>query len=224
VEDVGVHDFDFHGRDVAGDGTWQPYTVLFRDLAQRGFGNSVPFSGEVDQLSWLIDPPDGQNLAFRLEVDQVALIADHEPQPFLWVSVDAAEGRPADVLTVDITGVNRGPKILADVYVGVLFPDGATLVLLTDQASLQAMVARVGGDPRTFQPIVRNVSIAERLSMSLKGFSFANLRALMAGSGGLPQGRYTFFAAVTQAGALDDGRIDQADIKALAVQSFTLNP
>jgi hypothetical protein len=38
----------------------------FDNLVQRGWGTPLPFTGEVDQLSWLVDPSDGANLSFEL--------------------------------------------------------------------------------------------------------------------------------------------------------------
>lgn len=74
VEDITIQDFDFHGANLVGDGTWRQYTILFDSLTQRGFGKTLPFTGQVDQLSWLVDPPDGQNLPFDLGVDKVILL------------------------------------------------------------------------------------------------------------------------------------------------------
>jgi len=76
IEDIHVEDFDFHGADSKSTEqgrAWREYTILFDRLAQRGFGEQRPFTGEVDQLSWVIDPPDGEYLPFELSIDRVTL-------------------------------------------------------------------------------------------------------------------------------------------------------
>ena len=63
-----------HG--IAGiHGPWHCGSVTYGldQLARRGFGFWKPFSGEVQQIGWLIDPPDGANQSFELEIDRVML-------------------------------------------------------------------------------------------------------------------------------------------------------
>lgn len=74
VEDVEVTDFDFHGMELSPSQVVRQYTVLVEDLAQRGFGTEKSFGGRILNLSWLIDPPDGQDLPFSLQVSNVTVI------------------------------------------------------------------------------------------------------------------------------------------------------
>ncbi len=124
-------------------------------------------------------------------------------------------GQTAEVVVVPPTsGSDTGP---VDVYLGALLPAAAgaaagcpagdAVVFLADGfAGLR--LACASGPPSTFAPLARNVAAADVAT----GFTFV-------WTPDFPPGVYTFFVALTRAGALADGAIDPGDVLGLAAGS-----
>jgi hypothetical protein len=76
VEDVDVHDDDYHGMNLPASPAWTKYDIAFKDLTQRGFGVSEPFDGQVLNISWLVppnvQPANAQPANFDMVIDSVA--------------------------------------------------------------------------------------------------------------------------------------------------------
>lgn len=104
-----------------------------------------------------------------------------------------------------------------DFYAGALLPDGVTLVFVANLSPLTLAVGNLS-DPRTFQPLLANVSVPEGFEQvfdSVVSHTF---------SGGEPQGGYIAFDALTRPGAFSDGSNDPGDILAIDLQPFSLGP
>ncbi len=55
-----------------------------------------------------------------------------------------------------------GPTVTANAYLGVLLPDGVTVLFVTSLAPLDGVVTRLDADPRTFAPLARMRRIPAR--------------------------------------------------------------
>jgi len=128
VEDVNVVDFDYHGVSFPGNASWNRYEVRFANLTQRGFGSAREFTGVIHQLSWVIDPPDGSNLAVDLEVDRVVLLPSSWDKPQVILSLPDETYHPGDSLPLGVSLLpspsTQGNRF--DLYLGLRFPDGKT--------------------------------------------------------------------------------------------------
>lgn len=78
VEDIEVHDNDFHGANLPAAPQWTKFDIPFSALSQRGFGTPVPFTGNALQLSWVVPsavaPANAASTSFDMAIDGVALI------------------------------------------------------------------------------------------------------------------------------------------------------
>lgn len=107
--------------------------------------------------------------------------------------------KAGDPLTVTVTGVNTSASEPLDLYGGVLFPDGDSLLFFTPSGP---RVARLSGSASTFAAL-GGVPPGASLSVAF-------------GAGPLPPdlvpGVYTVFAGLVVPGALADGSLDPADL------------
>jgi uncharacterized repeat protein (TIGR01451 family) len=74
---------------------------------------------------------------------------------------------PGDTLRVGLQARNTGQDFSANVYVGILLPDGVTAVFITSFAPLSTSVARLDADPRTFPTLYANTLIPQNLNAAL---------------------------------------------------------
>lgn len=124
---------------------------------------------------------------------------------------------PGDHFMMRLGAWNPEGSAPVDFYAGALLPDGVTLVFVTSLSPLTLAVGNLS-DPRTFQPLLANVSVPE-------GFEqvFDNVVSHTF-SGGEPQGGYIAFDTLTRPGAFSDGSNDSGDILAIDLQPFSLGP
>jgi len=135
--------------------------------------------------------------------------------PFIELSLNRVTFVPAQTLQVNISVANLGPAFDADFYVGVMLPDGETLVFATRLSPFASVVSGLAADTRTFQPLLTNVHISEGfIGEIVSDFQYTF-------SGVEPPGQYLVFAALVKRGAFLDGRMDPGDILVLAGKPFT---
>ncbi|HMH53886.1 MAG TPA: hypothetical protein VK548_26880 [Candidatus Acidoferrum sp.] len=132
----------------------------------------------------------------------------------LTITANQTVFHPGENVEVTVGLDNAGPGFFSDVYVGAQLPDGST-VLLTSLSPLAGAVVSLSGDPRSFPRLLTGFPVLEGSDLTiLASLSFPF-------SGPLSRGDYGFFAALTGANALQDGRIDPGDLIAVAVQTLT---
>jgi hypothetical protein len=140
------------------------------------------------------------------------------PTPALTLSVNQPVLRSGDTLHVGLTAQNPTPAFAADVYFGILLPDGVTACFISSLSPLMGQCLPISGSPATFPRLAANVQIPQGLDVTLSDlmvFTFA---------GGEPPGAYSVFAALTPAGAFADGSAAPGDIITINVQAFNFLP
>jgi hypothetical protein len=115
---------------------------------------------------------------------------------------------------VELDAQNPDPAFTADVYLGVVLPDGVTVFFITRRSPLLGVVSRLDADARTFPPLFTNVRLPQGLDVTLTDFW------VYAFTGRETAGTYAAFAFLTLPGAFTDGRIDPDDILELAIRPF----
>jgi hypothetical protein len=114
---------------------------------------------------------------------------------------------------VSITLGFAGPglPLLADLYVGVLLPDGQTIVFLTDTGGT---AVGLRSDLASFQAIAAGASLATPADVTMPSFSYQ-------WTGTESRGTYNVFLAAVRAGALVGGVVTGDEILGLAVAPFS---
>ncbi len=138
-------------------------------------------------------------------------------KPLLFLSLNETTLGPAGTLVARVGGRNVEPAYSADVYLGAVASDGATLIFLT---SLSPPTFATGhlSDPSGFRPLVRDFLIPEGFEVALDNFFAYTF------SGQEAPGAYVAFAALTKPGAFADGSNDPGDVLAIDLRSFTFSP
>jgi hypothetical protein len=129
--------------------------------------------------------------------------------------VSASQFIAGETLTVGLEARNPAGNPAADLYVGVLVPDGQGILLFVSRTSL------VGPLPRS-QP-----STFPRFAEAPPGFVLDEpvfFRITFGGTGGVPPGPYIFVAAFMRPNGLADDRIDPSDLVALSTAGFNFLP
>jgi hypothetical protein len=134
------------------------------------------------------------------------------------VSVNQSAFHSGDGLRIGLTAKNAVAAFDADLYLGLLLPDGATLCFVTALSPLAGQCVPLSTDPSSFPRLAANIPVPSSLDATLP-----DLIAYTFG-GGEPPGVYSVFALLTRPGALADGVIDPGDIIGLDVQPFTFQP
>ncbi len=135
--------------------------------------------------------------------------------PVLTLSVNQTTFRPGDILHVGLQEENPGAGFYADLYFGILLPDGVTVFFFTSLSPLNGVLTRVDANPQTFPPLTPYMLISQGLDVTLNDvfvFPF---------SGSEPLGTYVLFALLTPPNAFTDGRVDAGDILVIDTTSFT---
>jgi hypothetical protein len=142
----------------------------------------------------------------------------HEP-PSLAIRLNQAVFRPGDTLRMDLELRNPGRPLTTDVYVGVILPDGQTILWLTNTAPLEGVVTSFtqASDPRSFVPINRGVTWPRGLNAVQHDYLTYTF------TGGEGPGTYHLLVGWTKPNSLQDGRIDEGDVLALAWAPIQFN-
>lgn len=197
------------------------------DTTSRAFrwdGSGVP----VD-LNTLIDPASGWVLtqAHAITNGQIAgvgklngqtrafLLTPRIEPPALVMHLNQNTFRPGETLRMALEMRNLGPMLTSDVYVGVILPDGVNTLFLTNFSPLEGVMTTLSSDPRTFARLLRNVSWPAGMRATQQEYFTHTFTGLE------PSGTYHFLVGWTKPNSLEDGRIDEGDVLALAWAPFT---
>jgi hypothetical protein len=125
---------------------------------------------------------------------------------------------PGDTLQVRLGIHNPGPSVTVDAYLGVLLPDGVTVLFVTRLTPLDGVVTRLDADPRTFAPLAVSYEFPSGEEAIVENFFVYTF------TGGEAPGAYAIFTLLTPPGAFADGQVDAGDLLGLTLQSFTVCP
>jgi uncharacterized repeat protein (TIGR01451 family) len=135
--------------------------------------------------------------------------------PSLAIRLNQATFQPGQTLRVTLDLSNPGPILTTDVYVGVILPDGVNTLFLTNFSPLEGVMTTLSSDPRTFARLLRNVSWPAGMRATQQDYFTHTFTGLE------PLGTYHFLVGWTKPNSLEDGRIDEGDVLALAWTPFT---
>jgi uncharacterized repeat protein (TIGR01451 family) len=143
----------------------------------------------------------------------------------LGMTVNKGTFTAGEVLRIGVTAQNPGGAALVDVYFGALLPaelgpglgcpNRDPLVFLT-QGFASSVTTCLSQVPQNTPALVTNFQLPAGMPLT----SFPDLFGLQWTSS-IPRGTYTFFIAVTRAGAFADGRMDGNDVLSVASQTVT---
>jgi hypothetical protein len=143
--------------------------------------------------------------------------ATFEPLPSLrvTVAVDRTAARPGDTTVGSLTISHPGLAAVADFYLGLVLPDGETLVLFTEGGGHAfARASELGTLPR----IATAVSPARPFTAALPRV-FAHMW-----TGAEAPGPYLFFLAAVATGSSADGAVAEGELLAMTLRSFVFTP
>jgi hypothetical protein len=139
----------------------------------------------------------------------IVLLRPITQPPSLAMRLNQDAFRPRETLRMTLQLRNPGPILTVDHYVGVIFPDGQTVLWLTNTSPIEGVVTRLDSNPNTFVPMLQPISWPAGLDATQQDYlthTFAGLESL---------GVYHLLVAWTEPRSLEDGRIDEGDIIAL---------
>jgi uncharacterized repeat protein (TIGR01451 family) len=185
--------------------------------------------GTVHNLNTLIDPASGWTIQHAGSISPSGLIVGYgllqghwrlvlltpiPAGPSLAMRLNQNTFQLGQTLRVTIDLSNPGPILTTDVYVGVILPDGETL-FMTNVSPLEGVMTTLNSDPRTFARLLRNVSWPAGMRATQQDYFTHTFTGLE------PLGTYHFLVGWTKPNSLEDGRIDEGDVLALAWAPFT---
>jgi Bacterial Ig domain len=139
--------------------------------------------------------------------------SDLGPAGFLTVAVNQATFVPGSTLVISVSVNNPGLAPTVDFYVGIITPDGVTLVSLTNSGIAFGTLS----DLTTLSPVATGIPLANPFAVSAPTF-FSHTW-----TGAEPSGIYTVFVAVLTAGALTDGALTTSELFAASFATFTFS-
>jgi hypothetical protein len=188
------------------------YGLILADNGSNWFITGAPDEGWInDELQTL-----GQITGRDFEaVDVSGLLIDPDSGQANLVSVAVNQGSfaPGEILSASVDVVNPGSAAVADFYLGLVLPDGESVVFFTEGGGFAE--GRLS-DLASFRPIATAFSLAAPFAVRVPVF-FAHQWV-----GTEPRGRYILFLAALSTGALADGSLGGTDLLAVSATPFTL--
>jgi hypothetical protein len=111
---------------------------------------------------------------------------------------------------------NPGPLLTVDHYVGIILTDAQTILWLTHTAPLEGVVGSLSDNPAAFTPMLRGVNWPASMHVTQTDYFTYRVTGLEA------PGTYHLLVGWTKPSSLQDGRIDDGDVVALAWTPFQL--
>jgi uncharacterized repeat protein (TIGR01451 family) len=196
------------------DLTGDPDLDAYADDGLPGHGHypPLPDSPVINAGNDAACPPQdqlGHPRAGTCDIGAVEFQSPDRQPPVLALTLNQTAFRPGETLRLGVHLRNPGPILTTDAYVGVILPDGETVLWLTNTAPLEGVVTRLDSNPRTFRSMLRSVSWPAGLDATQPDYLTYTF------TGGEAPGTYYLLVGWTKPGSLDDGRIDEGDILAL---------
>jgi hypothetical protein len=203
---------------AAGDRTGDPGLGTFTDdgTPGQGYVPLLPTSRAIDAGDPAACPASDQLGQQRVTPCDIGAV-EFAPVT-LTLGLNQATVRPGDTLRVRLGIHTRGPTVTADASLGVLLPDGMTVLFVTSLAPLDGVVTRLDADPRTFAPLATAYDFPPGLEVTVEDYF------VYAVTGDESPGSYAIFTLLTPPGAFADGQVDAGDLRALTLQPFTISP
>jgi hypothetical protein len=132
----------------------------------------------------------------------------------LSVAVNQSRFAPRQTLVVSASVENHGLSPAVDFYLGVLLPDGATVVSFTSGGPTVGQLPNVA----TLVPLTVGVSLAQAFAVTVPDIIKHTW------TGAEPSGTYVLFLAAVKPGAFADGSVDPGDVLALSLATFSFGP
>jgi hypothetical protein len=166
--------------------------------------------GQQIDLNTQIEPASGWLLEHALALSDDGVIAGHGTlngatryflltpipvAPMVALTVNQAAFAPGQTLTATVTTQDAAGY---DLYVGAIFPDGDTTLLLTQLSPLQGQVVRLSSNPALFPPVIGPAQPTQAFSHTFTGLE--------------TPGTYHLVAALVPPGAFQDGVIHGEDL------------
>jgi hypothetical protein len=200
--------------DLTGDPGLGPFTD--DGTPGQGYLPLLPTSPAIDAGDPAACPPTDQLGQLRLPPCDIGAV-EFTPVT-VTLGLNQAMLRAGDTLRVRLGLHNPGPSVTADAYLGVLLPDGVTVLFVTRLAPLDGVVTRLDADPRTFAPLAPAYAFPAGEDVAVEDFFVYTL------TGEEAPGAYALFTLLTPPGAFVDGQVDAGDLLGLTLQPFTLSP
>jgi hypothetical protein len=136
------------------------------------------------------------------------------PANLVTVGVNQSAFSPGQTLIASAGLNNPGLPAVVDFYLGLLLPDGDTVVLLTPGGFALARLS----DLTTLQPIVAGMSLAAPLTVAVPN-AFAHTWTSTD-----PAGGYILFLGAVLSGGLADGLLAPGELLGVAIAPFQVTP
>jgi hypothetical protein len=208
----GAHDIFFAFAGGVGPGAGVVSVTLGPACAPAPPTGCIPANGETIHVT--LDTLKGKQLLGSFQYTYTAA----SPTPTLTLSVNQPAFRSGNTLHVGLTARNPMPNFAADVYFGILLPDGVTACFISSLSPLTGQCLPLTGSPKTFPPLAATIQIPQGLDITL------NDLVVFTFGGGEPPGAYSVFTALTPAGAFADGSVAPGDIISIDVKTLNFLP
>jgi hypothetical protein len=219
-----------HGHNLIGDPSGCTITLLPTDLTgDPGLGPFtddgtpgqaylplLPTSRAIDAGDPAACPATDQLGQFRITPCDIGAV-EFAPVT-VTLGLNQASVYPGDTLRVRLGLHTLGPTVTADAYLGIVLPDGVSVLFVTGLAPLNGVVTRLDADPRTFAPLAPAYTFPTGENVIVEDFFVYTL------TGAESPGTYALFTMLTPPGAFADGRVDAMDLLGLTHQAFAVSP
>jgi photosystem II stability/assembly factor-like uncharacterized protein len=186
-------------KSTDGGQSWTPFNAGLTDLALTTL--QVSPSGACLHAAGLSGVSD-----FVTQPDSCAALVN----PF--VSVNEPSFSVGQTLVTSVGLMNLGGPGTADIYLGLLIPDGNTIAFFTSAAGIAFGTL---DDLASFRPVATGVPLAAAFAATVPNFFSYQL------TGDEPRGDYLFMFLVVQADALADGTLSDDEVLGAAYAPFS---
>jgi hypothetical protein len=206
---------------VCTDGQGAPSLDIYHATLWPDATQVIDLNSVVNSLGWVLESArgisaDGHIVGTMLRQGERRGYLLTPMPPSLAIALNQAALTPGDTLRVALTMDNPGPLLTVDHYIGIILTDGQTIVWLTHTAPLEGVVGSLTDNPAAFTPMLRGVSWPAGMHVTQADYFTHRVTGLEA------PGTYYVVVGWTKPGSLQDGRIDEGNVVALAWTPFQL--